>query len=113
MSIDTAVRTNDEHMRLLSQLPEARGLDRYGMYLLTSENKFTPTGYEEMSGYVLGADGGTHFFWIGWDEPDQREAFKVWRPAEWQAGWLDDEEFQEAYAAVMGPDARPGARAYR
>lgn len=105
MAADTATRTDREHMELLGRLLATRGLDRYGLYLLTSEGRFTPTGYEEMSGYVLGPDGEVRFFWTGWDDAGQADAFTVWRTAEARPDWLDDEEFRDAYAAATGEDA--------
>ena len=102
MVSETAIRTDGEHMELLHRLIAAPGIKRYGLYLLTSENKYTPTGYEEMSGYVIDPVGSAHFFWVGWDDAKQEEAFTVWQDAKLADGWRNDEEFTEAFAAASG-----------
>ena len=102
MVAETAVRTDSEHMELLRRLIAARGIKQYGLYLLTSENRYTPTGFEEMSGYAIDPAGGAHFFWVGWDDARQQEDFTVWQDAEQQANWSSDQEFVEATLAAKG-----------
>lgn len=109
MIAETAVRTDSEHMELLRRLIGARGIDRYGLYLLTSENRYTPTGFEEMSGYVIDPSGHGHFFWAGWDDSKHEEAFTVWQDAGPRPDWSDDEEYLGALAdsrAGLPGDAR-------
>ena len=102
MVAETAVRTDGEHMELLRRLIAARGIKQYGLYLLTSENRYTPTGFEEMSGYAIDPAGGAHFFWVGWDDARHEEDFTVWQDSEQQAGWSSDQEFLEASLAAKG-----------
>ena len=102
MVAEAAIKTDSEHMELMRRLIAARGIERFGLYLLTSENKYTPTGYEEMSGYAIDPAGRAHFFWVGWDDVKQEEAFTVWQNAKLPDGWRNDEEFTEAFAAASG-----------
>ena len=100
MAVTPDVKSDAEHMALLDRLIAERGIDRYGLYLLTSENLFTPDGYEEMSGFVVSSDGGVFFFWTSWDDVDQRVVFETWQAAELQPDSQDDEEYQAARVAA-------------
>jgi hypothetical protein len=71
-------------MELLDRLIAERGIKRHGLYLLTSENRFSPDGFEEMSGFVVSHDEQVFFFWTGWDAEKRSPTFKVWRRAEAQ-----------------------------
>jgi hypothetical protein len=100
MAVTPDVKSDAEHMALLDRLIAERGIDRYGLYLLTSENLFTPDGYEEMSGYVVSSDGGVYFFWTSWHNVDQRVVFETWQAAELQSDSQDSEEYQAARKAA-------------
>ena len=100
MAVTPDVRSDAEHMALLDRLIAERGIDRYGLYLLTSENLFTPDGYEEMSGCVVSSDGRVYFFWTSWDGVDQRVVFETWRVVEPQLDWQDSAEYQAARKAA-------------
>ena len=100
MAATPDVKSDAEHMALLDRLIVERGIDRYGLYLLTSENLFTPNGYEEMSGFVVASDGRVFFFWTSWDDGSQRVAFETWQAAELQPDTQDDEEYKAARKAA-------------
>jgi hypothetical protein len=87
-------------MELLDRLIAERGIERHGLYLLTSENRLTPDGFEEMSGFVVSHDERVCFFWMGWDARKGTSAFKVWRTAEPQPDWQNSQEYQEARKAA-------------
>ena len=87
-------------MELLARLIADRGIERHGLYLLTGENRFTPDGFEEMSGFVVSHDERVFFFWTGWDARKGRSAFKVWRAAEPQPDWQSSQEYQAARNAA-------------
>ena len=99
MAVTPDVKSDAEHMALLDRLIAERGIERYGLFLLTSENLFTPDGYEEMSGFVVSRDGRV-FFWTGWDEAAQQVAFETWRDAEPQPDWKGSAEYQAARVAA-------------
>jgi hypothetical protein len=70
------------------------------LYLLTGEGRFTPDGYEELSGYVVSDTQRVYFFWTGWDEPSRQPTFKVWRIAEPQPDWTNSAEYAAARRAA-------------
>ena len=100
MAIAYDIRSDTDHMGLLEALIARQGIEPHGLFLLSSEGRVGPDGYEEMSGYVLGKDGRAFFFWTGWDEAANVTGFMTWEPAEVQPDWLDDEEFQAAQRAA-------------
>ncbi len=93
------LRSDADHAKLLEGLIAEQGIGRHGLFMLTGEGRLTSDGFEETSGYVV-TDTGCTFFWTGWNESAGRSAFKVWRPAEPQADWQDDEEYQAARHAA-------------
>jgi hypothetical protein len=100
MVVTSDVKSDAEHMALLDRLITERGIKQYGLFLLTSENLFTPDGYEEMSGFVLSSDSRIFFFWMGWDDVAQRAAFETWQAAEPEPSWQDSTEYQAARVAA-------------
>ena len=100
MAISAEIKSDAEHMALLDRLLAERGIDRYGLFLLSSENLFTPDGYEEMSGFVVNGDGHVFFFWTSWDDVGQRVAFETWRVVEPKVEWESSEEYQAARVAA-------------
>jgi hypothetical protein len=100
MAVTPDLKSDAEHMALLDRLLAERGIERYGFFLLSSENLYTPDGYEEMSGFVVCGDGRVFFFWTSWDEVTQRVDFETWRAAEPQAGWGNSKEYQAARVAA-------------
>ena len=110
MAAEIAAKTDGEHMDLLGRLFAARGIDRFGVYLLTSERAVTPSGFEELSGYVIDPSGTVRFFWTGWDGAHAIDTLTTWEVVEVQPRWLEDEEFldalgtatESAHAAMKG-----------
>jgi hypothetical protein len=94
------LRSDTDHAELLEALFAEQGIGRHGLFMTTGEGRVTPDGYEEMSGYVVSESGCAFFFWTGWNEHTGRSAFKVWRPAEPQPDWQDDDEYQAARQAA-------------
>lgn len=107
VTANAAIKTDSDHLELLRRLLAARGIERYGLYLLASEHTIAPSGFEEMSGYVVRPDGYAHFFWTGWDAERQADTFTVWRDVEAQAQWADDDEFREALAEARATEPSP------
>jgi hypothetical protein len=87
-------------MELLDRLIAERGIERHGLYLRTSENRFGPDGFEEMSGFVVSPDEHVYFFWTGWDANRGTSTFKIWRKAEPQQDWQRSQEYQAARKAA-------------
>jgi len=100
MAITGDVRSDTDHIRMLTALITERGIGRHGLFLLNSEGQVGPDSFEEMSGYVVTDTCEAFFFWTGWDEGQRRSRFKTWEPAKIQPDWHDDEEFQAALQAA-------------
>jgi hypothetical protein len=100
VAITPDIRSDAEHMELLERLIAERGIERHGLYLLTSENRLTPDGFEEMSGFVVSHDEQVFFFWTGWDASKGTSAFKTWRKSEPEADWQTSQEYQAARKAA-------------
>ena len=100
MAITPEIRSDAEHMEHLDRLIAERGITRHGIYLLTSENRFTPDGFEEMSGFVVSHNEQVFFFWTGWDASTGTSTFKIWRTAEPQPDWQNSQEYQAARKAA-------------
>lgn len=100
MAITADIRSDAEHMEILERLIAERGIGRHGLFLLTGEGRFTPDGFEETSGYVIGEHDRSFFFWTGWDAGAEQTAFKIWRVAEPQTHWWKSAEYRAARVAA-------------
>ena len=100
MFVPAELKSDAAHMDLLHVLLVERGIDRYGLFLLTSENLFSPNGYEEMSGIVVSGDGRCFFFWTSWDDASQLVIFETWNEVEPRAEWQSSQEYHAARAAA-------------
>src|SRR5688572_27708939 len=100
MAVARDTRSDAEHAELLERLIAEKGIDRYGIYLMSGEGRITPDGFEETSGYVIADYGGAYFLWTGWDDRLQQTHFKTWETTAAQVDWHDDEEYRAARTAA-------------
>jgi hypothetical protein len=82
--------------QLLDCLIREKGIDRYGLFAVTTEGKRLPDGSESASGLVIDGTGQVFSFWLDWCEERNRIALIDWEPVSPEPDWNDDEEYREA-----------------
>lgn len=96
MAVNNPADRIARRQRVLHDLLRERGVQRYGLFMVTTEGKTLPDGSESASGYAVDEHGRVFFFWLDWDGSEQRPTFIRWRQVEPRPEWEDDEEYQEA-----------------
>jgi hypothetical protein len=84
----------------LTRLLRERGVDRYGLFLVSGEGRKLPDGGEATSGYVIDEAGRVYFFWMAWDTAVNRISLTRWQQVEPDPDWLEEPEYRLAREAA-------------
>jgi hypothetical protein len=100
MAIHPGTRRGAQQADVLQQLLRERGIDRYGLFLVSGEGKTLPDGTESTSGFVVDQTARVHFFWLDWDGNYNRPTFKHFESVTPESDWLEDPEYRSALEAA-------------
>lgn len=89
-------RTDSRPLRLIERLVRERGVQRFGLFMVTSEGKTLPNGDEDQSGFVIDGSGQVYSFWTDWDDSSHAVVFSEWEPVDDDPVWRDVAEYQRA-----------------
>jgi hypothetical protein len=100
MTIQNPTERVGRRRALLDELIREKGIERYGLFAVTTEGKVLPDGSESASGLVVDPTGRVHAFWLDWDEARRRVAFVRWNPVQPRRDWETDDEYRAARRAA-------------
>jgi hypothetical protein len=100
MAIQREVRQETGQEDVLTRLLHERGIDRYGLFLVSGEGRRLPGGVEATSGYVVNETGKVYFFWMDWETATNRISLTHWQEAAPDPSWLEEPEYRRALEAV-------------
>ena len=93
-------QSHTERPGILHKLLREKGLERYALFFLSSEDNQLPGGLEETSGFVIDDRGRIHYFWMGWDDEQGSVALTKWKRATPETHWRQSAEYRRARAAA-------------
>jgi hypothetical protein len=96
MAIHREVGWETPQADILARLLRERGIDRYGLFLVSGEGKQLTDDIEASSGYVVDAAGCIHFFWMDWDATRGRINLTRWQEVAPDPDWRDEPEYRQA-----------------
>jgi hypothetical protein len=100
MAIHRQIRGQKHQDDVLDRLLRERGIDRYGLFLVSGEGRILPGGVEATSGYVVDEAGAIHFFWMDWESTRNRINLTRWHEVAPDPAWLDEPEYCLALEAA-------------
>jgi hypothetical protein len=100
MAVDKALDRVTRRRRILDELIRQEGIQRYGLFSVTTEGKLLPDGSESASGFVVDAEDRVFYFWLDWDDARRRIVFTTWDRVQPEADWAEDSEYRAARLAA-------------